>query len=190
MQNHIINSYDYNSFFNHYYSGNEEWLFKPEQPLLDYVRSQIPSHINTIINFGCASGRDFIPFQHDFNCIGFDLSHPDDIKWVCNTDNLIYYQCSIEDYLTTFNHNNSNLESCLVYTQGSLMYLSKEYQNKFIQHLLDSNCKNIVFHEYPPEYIGPHTNFSPDDYYLSLFERKHFRNQVEGEPTGFLYLNK
>jgi hypothetical protein len=190
MKNHIINSYTYDSFFNHYFSDNKDWLHKPEQPLLDYVKSYLPDYITTVINFGCASGRDFIPFQDEYNCIGFDLASPSIINWVCKTDNVLYYQCSIEDYLNLFDHSETDLSECLVYTQGSLMYLSKENQNKFIQHLLDHKCKNIVFHEYPPDYVGPHTFFNPDSDYLNLFERKHFRERIEGEPTGFLYLNK
>ena len=189
MKNFTINNYNYTSFFDHYFNGTDEWLKKPEQPLLDYVKSQLPDYVDTIINFGCANGRDFIPFHDDFNCIGFDLASPSIIEWACKTDNLIYYQCSIEDYLTQFNHSDSDLSTTLIYAQVTLMYLSDEYQDKFIQHLLDSNCKNIVFHEYPPEYMGPHTKFNPSSKYLNLFQRKHFRPEIEGQPTGFLYLD-
>lgn len=188
MENIVIKNYNYTSFFDHYFNSNEEWLNKYEQPLLDYVKDKLPSYVNTVINFGCANGRDFIPFQDDFNCIGFDLASPSIIKWTCKTNNLIYYQCSIEDYLNTFDHNSLDLSECLVYTCVTLMYLSYDYQNKFIQHLLDHNCKNIIIHEYPPEYTGPHTKFNPDQKYLNLFERKHFRPVIEGQPTGFLYL--
>jgi len=189
MENFTVKEYSYTSFFDHYFSSDEEWLNKPESFLLDSIKPQLPDYINTIINFGCANGRDFIPFQDDYNCVGFDLASPSIIKWACKTDNLTYYQCSIEDYLYNFNHINLNLSNCLIYTCVTLMYLSYEDQNKFIQHLLDSNCKNMVFHEYPPEYAGPHTKFNPDQKYLNLFKRKHFRPVVEGQPTGFLYLD-
>lgn len=199
MKNIIINNYQYSGFFNHYFSSHDEWLHKPEQPLLDYVKSKLPDYINTIIIFGCAGGRDFIPFQDNYNCIGFDLAAPSSINWVCKTDNLIYYQCSIEDYLNNFNHSELDLSSCLVYTQGTLMYISYENQTQFINHLLNHNCKNMVFHEYPPEYLitdqggngnNPNANFNPSSEILNLFERKHFRSIVERQPTGFLYLNK
>lgn len=189
MKNIIVNNYQYTSFFDHYFLSEEEWLKKPEQPLLNYVKENLPDYVDTIINFGCANGRDFIPFQDDYNCVGFDLASPSIIKWACKTDNLTYYQCSIEDYLNTFNHNETDLSSCLIYSCVSLMYLSYENQNKFIQHLLDHNCKNMVFHEYPPDYVGPHAKFNPDQKYINLFKRKHFRPTVEGQPTGFLILN-
>ena len=197
MRNIVINNYQYDNFFDHYFSSKEEWLHNPEQPLLDYVLNHLPEYVDTIINFGCANGRDFIPFQDRYNCIGFDLASPSIIKWVCKIDNLTYYQCSIEDYLDNFNHTDEDLSNCLIYTQGTLMYLSHENQNRLIKHLLNHNCKNIVFHEYPPECVfeqgngvNPTSNFNPNLETLNLFKRKHFRSIIERQPTGFLYLNK
>lgn len=199
MENIVINNYSYSGFFNHYFSSHNEWLHQPEQPLLDYVKSNLPDYVNTIKIFGCAGGRDFIPFQDDYKCIGFDLAPPSIINWVCKTDNLTYYQCSIEDYLNNFNHEDVDLSSCLIYTQGTLMYVSYDDQTKFINHLIDKNCKNIVIHEYPPECLvdeqghngnNPNANFNPSSEVLNLFERKHFRSTEGKQPTGFLYLNK
>ena len=192
MENTIFKNYTYNSFFDHYFSSNEEWLNKPEQPLLNYVIENIPEYVTTVINFGCANGRDFIPFQDKYNCIGFDLAHPSVIKWACKTNNLTYHQCSIEDYLDNFNHNSLDLSECLVYTQGALMYISHEYQTKLIKHFINKNCKNIVIHEYPPEFPHGQGYFNPSDEILNIFERKHFRPIIENQPTptGFLYLNK
>jgi len=198
MKNYIINNYQYSKFFDHYFNSNEEWLNKPEHPLLNYVIENTPEYVTTIINFGCANGRDFIPFQDRFTCIGFDLASPDTIKWACKTDNLTYYQCSVEDYLSTFNHN-LDLSECLVYTQGTLMYASYETQTQLIKHLLHHGCKNLTFHEYPPECpipdqghngVNPNANFNPSLEVLNIFERKHFRPVIERQPTGFLYLNK
>jgi hypothetical protein len=199
MNNIVINNYQYSEFFTHYFSSQDEWLHKPEQPLLDYVKENIPDYINTVIIFGCAGGRDFIPFHDEYNCIGFDLASPSIVKWVCKTDNLTYYQCSIEDYLSKFDHNDVDLSSCLVYTQGTLMYVDYKTQTQFINHLTQHGCKNIVIHEYPPECPvydqghngnNPNANFNPSPEVLNLFERKHFRLTIERQPTGFLYLNK
>ena len=185
-------SYNYNNnAFEHYFKhtpGNPVGNI-PEEILIQ-CKPLLPDNIHTVINFGCSNGRDFIPFQYEYNCIGFDLAPLNYIDWVCNTDNLTYYQCSIEDYLSEFDHNDLDLPNSLVYTQGTLMCVSYETQNKFIQHLLDKNCKNIIIHEYPPEYEGKHPRFNPDKKYLDIFERKHFRLKTYEEPTGFLYLNK
>jgi hypothetical protein len=190
MENIVINNYNYDSFFDHYFNNDEEWMNKYESPLLDYVLEQLPEYINTVINFGCANGRDFIPFQDKFTCVGFDLASPNTIKWACKTDNLTYYQCSIEDYIYNFNHDNIDLSSTLIYTQGSLMYVSHENQTKLIEHFLNKKCKNIVIHEYPPEYPHSQGYFNPSYEILNIFERKHFRTASHNQPTGFLYLNK
>ena len=187
MKEYSYKPYQYDSFFEHYFKhtpsnpiGNT-----PEVILVEH-KSSIPDYVNTIINFGCSNGRDFIPFQDEYNCIGFDLAPLGYIDWVCKTDNLIYYQCSIEDYLDHFDHSDEDLSNSLIYTQGVLMYIPPQDQNRFIQHFLDRNCKNMIFHEYPPTYDGPHAKFNPDQKYLDLFEQKSFRKDL----TGFLYLNK
>lgn len=189
MKNYIVRDYQYNEFFNHYFSYDSKNITgdTPEDILL-HIKNHLPSYVNTIINFGSANGRDFIPFQDNFNCVGFDLANPNIIEWVCKTDNLTYHQCSIEDYLET-DHTQTDLSNCLVYTQGTLMYLTPEKQNEFINHLLNKGCKNIVFHEYPPEYTGPHTKFNPSQEYLNIFTRQHFRSIIENQPTGFIYLD-
>ena len=190
MKSTIVNTYSYPSFFNHYYNSDEEWLNRYEAPLLDYVKSTIPSYVDSVLNFGCANGRDFLPFQDSYNCFGFDLANIEHIKWTCKQDNLHYFQCSIEDYLDSVDHSETNLSTSLVYTQGTLMYLTPENQNRFIEHLLEKGCKNIVLHEYPPDYTGPHGKFNPKSELLEMFTRQHFREIVEGQPTGFIYLNK
>ena len=188
MKEYSHKPYQYDNFFEHYFKHDNlnEIGNSPEPILLEY-KSQLPSYINTIINFGCSNGRDFIPFQDEYHCVGFDLAPLNYIDWVCKTDNLVYYQCSIEDYIDNFD---DDLSTSLVYTQGTLMYVTNEIQNRFIQYLLDHNCKNILIHEYPPEYLGPHTKFNPDKKYLDIFERKHFRPLINEQPTGFIYLNK
>ena len=187
MKEFSYKDYSYDRFFEHYFKHDDSNPVgnSPEQILLE-CKSLLPEYIDTIINFGCANGRDFIPFEDDYNCIGFDLAPPKYIDWVCKTYNLTYYQCAIEDYLNNFDHSNGDLSTTLIYTQGTLMYLHPDDQNKFIQHILDRNCKNIIIHELPPEYSGPHTKFNPDQKYLDLFEQKSFRREV----VGFIYLNK
>lgn len=190
MNTFVIKDYTYDSFFEHYFTSAEDWLQTYEKPVLDYVLAKLPSYVNTILIFGCASGRDFIPFSKKYKCVGFDLAPPSKISWVCPTENLDYYQCSIEDFMNLNVGNTFDLKNCLVYTQGVMMYVSPEEQSKFVMYLINNGCKNIVLHEYPPDYNGPHTKLNPTENVLDNFERKHFRNDVEGQPTGFLYLDK
>ena len=190
MNSFIISDYNYDPFFKHYFTEAEDWLKQYEKPLLDYVIEKLPKYVENILIFGCASGRDFIPFSKNYKCFGFDLAKPSEISWVCSTENLDYYQCSIEDFMDKNVISKFDLSKSLVYTQGVLMYISSENQTKFSMELIKHGCRNIVFHEYPPEYTGPHTRFNPSEKVLNIFERRHFRSEVDNQPTGFLYLNK
>jgi hypothetical protein len=196
MKYESINEYVYNDFFKHYFTPNintDPWLFKYESPLLDYVILNMPKYIDTIIIFGCASGRDFIPFSKEYKCYGFDIESGDKIDWVCDTENLHYYQCSVQDFsknIERFSH--IDFSKSLVYTQGTLMYLTSEEQDTFVKTIIDSGCKNMVIHEYPPDWIGYsiHDRFNPSEEILNLFERKHFRKETHNQPTGFLIIDR
>jgi hypothetical protein len=198
MKEFSYKNYSYQPFFEHYFKHNpENPIGNVPEPILIDLKSKIPSYVDTIINLGCSNGRDFIPFQDDYNCIGFDLAPLGYIDWVCKTKNLTYYQCSIEDYMNNVItthlqvHMRKDLSTSLVYTQGALCYVSPNNQEKFISHLLDNNCKNMIFHEYPPEYTGIHSNFTfqpcwHHQKYLDLFERKKYK----GECVGFIHLDR
>jgi hypothetical protein len=194
MKNFSINKYpDYTSGaaginFTSYYtphSGNQT----PEK-VIEYLKENISSNITTIINFGCASGRDFIPFQDTHNCVGFDIAPFEAITWICKTDNLSYYECSIEDFLLNIDNFKFDWPNTLVYTQGTLMYVSHENQNLFTEILLKKGCKNIIFQEYEPGNSGHHPYLNLNSQNISIFEKRMFRDRYEGNPTAHLYLNK
>ena len=72
--------------------GCESWLkyFKPSEDkgikfqklitnnerCLDYLTKYIPRYIDSILQFGCASGRDFIPFNEKYKLFGVQF-HPE-----------------------------------------------------------------------------------------------------------------
>lgn len=172
-----------NSWFKHYYRHNpSNPVGNIPEPITYSIKPFIPEYITSIINFGCANGRDFIPFQNDYHLIGFDLVPGDYIEWVCDTTNLMYYQCSMEDYLED-NIDVEDLSTSLVYTNASLFYL-KNKQESFISYLLDKGCKNMVFQEYKdPE--CKHGYFQPGKH-KNLFKEKHFQRT---DLTGFIYLD-
>jgi hypothetical protein len=191
MKNFTINKYT-NYFngeaginFTSYYTGVD----KSQDPLSIFVFKNLPKYITTVINFGCASGRDFVPFQDSFQCIGFDIAPIDAINWVCKTDNLIYYECSIEDFLYNIDIFKIDWKNSVIYTQGTLMYVSHENQNLFIKKIIDYGCKNIVLSEYEPGNSGynPYLNLHND--YLKLFEKKSLREHYYHNPTSHIMLD-
>ena len=54
-----------------YYTGRnlEDWLQKSEK-CVNHLVDYLPPYINNILIFGCANGRDFIPFDEKdkFDC--------------------------------------------------------------------------------------------------------------------------
>ena len=197
------------SWFDHYYRHNpQNPVGDDPEPIALAIKPLIPDHITTIINFGCANGRDFIPFQDKYKLIGFDLVPGEYIEWVCNTDNLTYYQCSIEDYITTHIPSSpEDLSKTLVYTSGTLMYLQKpgynndpQYkqllipgkskirspQQKFISYLLEKGCRYMVFQEYVSAFHpGKHEElFEPNLHYYS--KNSHLKSYIyfDGKNLG------
>lgn len=192
-----INQYECNPFFKHYYTPDprmDSYLFKYEWPLLDYVIDILPSYIENVVIFGCASGRDFIPFYEKYKCYGFDIESGDKIQWVCPTEKLFYYQCSMQDFIKNKNTFDSiDFSKSLVYTQGTLMYLTSDEQDLFVKTILGLGCKNFVIHEYPPTWEGSGNiieKFNPSKEVLDLFEEKHFRASRHNQPTGFLIIDR
>lgn len=206
MKQFSLYNYNFDSFFNHYFKhdpdGSEPAWPEGQHPeiIISKIKPLMPPHIDTIINFGCANGRDFIPFHDDYNCVGFDLAPLDHIDWVCKTKNLTYYQCSIEDLMGHTPDRSKfppdlrdllqDLSTSLVYTNGTLMYVSPLNQDKFISYLLENGCRNMVFQEYPPSsgYVqfGVPKKFNPNKKYLELFDTKSYREGL----TAFIYLEK
>lgn len=194
MKNYSITKYpdyqygaagiNFTSYFSPH-SGNQT----PEK-VLEVIKPTLPSNIKTVINFGCASGRDFIPFQDNYTCIGFDITPVEDITWVCGTDNLTYYECSIEDFLSNIDTFKFDFPNSLVYTQGTLMYASHEDQNIFVETLIKKGCNSIILQEYEPGNSGHHPYLNLNEKNLKFFTKRIFRDSYEGNPTAHLYLQK
>ena len=161
--------------WSHYYKHN------PGNPVgnipeivLTEIKPLLPNYIDSVLIFGCANGRDFVPFQDDYNIMGFDIKKAKDIDFVCKTDNLTYYQCTMQDYaLENYTiHDGTmhkDLSKSLVYTGVSLMYLDSHEQEEFISYLLDKGCKNMVFQEYTSNF-GAHDEKSK---HYKLFNQCH-----------------
>jgi hypothetical protein len=143
------NKYPHWSNWSHYFKAQKSWCFHHES-FLPELTNILPDYINTIINFGCASGRDFIPFNKKYKLVGFDIAPFEEIIWVDKFENLEYHECSIKDF-TEYTLNNNlflDLSKCLIYTQATMMYESKETQELFFLELIKRECKNFIFSEY------------------------------------------
>lgn len=174
--------------FMHYFEGSRDWLKVPE-PLLHYVKEKLPSYVKIVVNLGCASGRDFIPFQNSHLCVGFDITPVEKIKWVCDTNNLVYFQCSIQDFVHNIDIFECNWNEVLLYSCVSMIYASHEDQNRLIESVISKGCKNIVLQEYEPGNSGHVGYLNLNENNIKLFEKKLFRQKYDQEPMAHIMLD-
>ena len=197
--------------------GCESWLkyFKPSEDkgikfqklitnnerCLDYLTKYIPRYIDSILQFGCASGRDFIPFNEKYKLFGCDLAPKEKIEWVQKFQNLEYYECRIENFekLIEISENFKNLSKFFIYTQGTMMYVEPNNQEKFFNLCLKHKCKNFIFHEINKKNFTDNDNpslgydgkyFSLNDSHPEFFIEKNYRNPIEKlNPTAHIHLD-
>jgi hypothetical protein len=132
--------------FDRYFDGIDANLQVPERcvvALLPYL----PAHIDQVLIIGCASGRDFIPFQNTHKLWGVDLVPFERINWRCETSRLRYDQCRAEELPALIER--ENLADTLVYSSGTMMYLSARHQRRLYQALQARGCRNFIFQEPP-----------------------------------------
>tara|TARA_R110001599_G_scaffold33594_2_gene108446 strand:+ start:693 stop:1334 length:642 start_codon:yes stop_codon:yes gene_type:complete len=171
------NKYEIADFFKGYAAGahsskKSRWLASPESWLETHVLPYIHLNIKTIVDFGCANGRNFQPFK-DYECIGFDMFQPEEINYSCDFK---YYVSSIEDFIKNPDLYPIQWESSLVMSHGTLMYcLNSTLQNQFLEILRDKGCKNFVLHEYASDKLIKNGNLS---------------ERARNNGLGFLELNK
>lgn len=129
-----------------YYVARYPWLHEPSAILLDL---KLSSHVDTILDLGCGSGRNFIPFDGKLKLWGIDIARAGQIRWVRPFTNLTYERCKVEQLTERLERGGIDLSHTFVFESGTLMYVSGEYQNRFLEACKKCGCKNIMFVDYP-----------------------------------------
>ena len=155
--------------FDHYYRGGR---FTQTAEFVEFCKPLLPKYIDTILEFGCANGRNLQIFNKEYNLQGYDIVKKSDIEFVMDFSNFKYKKSTIEEWIKVYN---KDLSKTFVMCSGTLMYISSDSQNKLIEKLFKLNCKNMAFQEYYPDLHpsqGPPTgggaNFNKK--YMDLFE--------------------
>ena len=163
-----------------YYDASDSTLHVPERCLVE-LAPKIPVHVTRFLNIGCGAGRDFIPFDGKFNLWGIDIVPESRIRWVRPFKNLRYEHMRAEDLTKKLERGEEDLSHTLVYTCGTLMYLSREYQQRFLNACRKCGCTNFIFEEFPLD-----SKISPDQKLhipLEGFSKLLFRKEGEDLPT-------
>jgi SAM-dependent methyltransferase len=161
---------------------DQDWLRQPSEWTHSALKL-LPNNINEIYDFGCGNGRNFIPFfEKGFKLRGYDIHPEEEIKWATEFDNLEYVRCSIEKFVDDDYMFDKDLTNAVVMTAGVLMYVGRDIQEKFLNKIKASGCKNYMFFEHDPDSRRPDGVF--------LLPREHF-NEIKGsnypKSPGVLY---
>jgi len=133
--------------WHHYYSGQPAFILEPSAFLYDML-PEIPAHVDTIIDVGCGSGRNFIPFDGKYKLFGIDIVPNSRIQWVRGFKGLEYHQMKVEQFTKSLIENPRDLRNALVMSFGTLMYVSQQEQMRFFGACLANGCRNFIFTEY------------------------------------------
>tara|TARA_Y100001972_G_scaffold54742_1_gene67497 strand:- start:419 stop:1003 length:585 start_codon:yes stop_codon:yes gene_type:complete len=135
----------------------EQWLMKPSDWVAEVLK-KLPKNIDTVYDFGCGNGRNFIPFEKSdrkFKLKGYDIHPEEEIKWAYNFVDIDYTRASIQKVCEESYKFHDSLKNSLVMTAGTLMYVTPETQNLFLKKMQDNFCSNFAFFEHEPESKRP-----------------------------------
>jgi hypothetical protein len=164
----------------------EDWSrwYKKEHPVgtercFLELRDAVPPYVDTVIDFGCAAGRNLEAFDGRLKLYGVDLPAESEIGWRTPLRDFTYVSSRLQDLPRKLD---VSMERWLCISHGVLMYLAPAEQRSFLEFLRARGCKNFVFQEYDQDTLGKQGYFEP-----SLWNR--VRRKREGwafsNPLGF-----
>ena len=140
-----------------YYRRTKDWVSIPEPFLCDL---KPPSSVKVFLDIGCASGRNFIPFDGKLELWGVDIVEEKRIKWVKSFQKLSYEKMTVEQFTRMLELGRKKLDDVLLFTAGTMMYVSEKEQRRFFMACRFAGCKNFIFSEYPAgSIVSPKLNF-------------------------------
>jgi hypothetical protein len=149
----------------------------------------LPPYISTFLDIGCGAGRNLLPFNGKLKLWGTDIVDATEIHWITEFKNFTYEKVSVEALTRRFEKEDIDLSTTCIHTAGVLMYVSKEYQERFFSICRRRGCINFIFYEPPPDSTRhPKQNFklSPE-----LFQQIRPSTDKEGKTNSsviYLYL--
>jgi hypothetical protein len=170
-------------------SAMEDWSrwYKKDHPVaaekcfVELV-SQLPAYIDSVIDFGCAAGRNLEPFAGRYTLYGVDIVPEAQIQ--LRPSGVTYLQSRLQEFPRRFGR---SLERFVCIAHGVLMYLTPSEQRAFIEQLVGLGCKNFFFQEYDADTLGKQNYFEPT--VINRLRRKRvgyaFRNPLGFEKRWF-----
>jgi hypothetical protein len=138
---------------------------------------QFPAYVDSVIDFGCAAGRNLEPFEGKYALYGVDIVPEAQIEF--RPRGVQYLQSLLQEFPAKFS---KRLDRFVCIAHGVVMYLAPEEQKRFFDELVRMGCKNFVFQEYDENTLNKQHYWEPT--LLNRLRRRRvgwaFRN-----PLGF-----
>jgi hypothetical protein len=159
MVKRLINQEDWSRWYTKGYDVG------PERCFLELLPS-IPDHVKNVIDFGCAAGRNLVPFDGRYRLYGVDIIEEKKMEWRIPFKDLTYIQSRLEDFEFA-----GPMNDFLCISHGALMYTTPAHQRRLLAHLVDRGCRNFIMQEYD-EYTGQKEGYHAPTLLNQLLRRR------------------
>ncbi len=123
----------------------EDWSrwYKKDYPVageacFQSLRPKLPSYIDSVIDFGCAAGRNLALFDGGLKLYGVDLVPEEQIEWRQPLRDLTYISSPLQNFASRFTE---RMDRFLCISHGTIMYLAGDEQRTFIENLARLGCR-------------------------------------------------
>lgn len=180
LRRHVKSRY-FDEPWAHYYDASLPIDWDPDPWLYDL---QLPANVDEILDLGRCAGRNFIPFDGKLKLWGIDIVPYERIKWVRPFKNLTYEHLTVEQLTRKLERTPRDMSKTFVFSSGTLMYVSRRYQQRFYEVCKKNGCKNFIFQEYPTT----STKHSVENFKLppEWFTVKKLRKAAEDQTMCFM----
>lgn len=161
----------FNQRWSNYYDAalqKNEWM---HSPIPELVSLSLPRYIDTILDIGCASGRNFIPFNGKLKLWGVDIVPKRRIKWVMPFKDLTYEKATLQELTRRFAHERPDMSKVFVFESATFMYVPEEFQRRFFNICCELGCRNFMFRDFPPDspdYPNDHIKIPLDNFNVAI----------------------
>lgn len=117
----------------------------------------IPEYITTVLDLGCAAGRNLMAFNGKYQLIGIDLPKTEEMSFPPEIRNFQYIKHDLNEPLPDM-----DLTTTLCISHGVINYLPPNKQVALQKRLVELGCCNFLLQEYDDtltNYAGPYWPF-------------------------------
>jgi hypothetical protein len=153
-----------------------EWA--PAERVFRELSAQLPAYINSVIDLGCAAGRNFGPFVGRYALYGVDLVPREQIEF--DFPGVHYIQSPLNKFEPDF-----RLDNFLCITHGAIMYVKPIDQKALLERFVALGCRNFILQEYDESTLRRDGYCRPNDWLMRLIKDRRNVGYPFSNPMNF-----